>query len=256
MTRGIYTKWIIGAAFILLIVACGCILYYQHSTADDKQAAEQANKLLQEWKADKAKQTTTTEKQATHTPAESTTPTAKKPINKIGEGTETKTEPAQSAATAQTKAAEVRVSKFGFGPYPELPADFPWQDLFDPPFYSEDPNDPYKDDPIYELMYRVHVELWKRGENVEGMGTLDSTGLIYPTIRGTIYVEWIPRWKVFGKEIGRKIRYIDGHPDDIERLQSHLKEGKPLTEKDIPSDFKVLDISEGIDPYKFLNLTK
>ena len=33
MTRGIYTKWIVGAAFVLLIIAAGCIWYYQHTTA-------------------------------------------------------------------------------------------------------------------------------------------------------------------------------------------------------------------------------
>lgn len=96
----------------------------------------------------------------------------------------------------------------------------------------------------------IWVELWKRGENVEGFGTIKSTALFYPTIRGTIYVEWAPRWKVFGKGFGRTIRYIDRHPDDVERLQGVDRESE------IPSDFKVLDISEGIDPYHFLDLPR
>ena len=251
MIRDIFTnKWIIGAAFGLLIVAAGCFWYYQQTTQAYKQEAEQADKLLQQWEADKAQQTTTAEKEETNTPAESTENTAEEPTNKIGEGTETETKQAQSAAPTQTEAAEVRVSKFGFGPYPELPADFPWQDMFDPPYYTEDPDDPYKDNPNYELMDRLWVELWKRGENVEGFGTLKSTGLFYPTIRGTIYVKWIPRWKVFGKEFGRTIQYIDGHPDDMDRLESITKESE------IPSDLKVLDISEGINAYEFLNLSK
>ena len=238
MTRGIYTKWIIGGACLLLIFAGTCYWYYQHVMAIQKQALERTDKLLQEWKANKAKQTTTAEKQVTHTPAESTTPTAEKPTNNIGEGTE-------------TKATEVRVSKFGFGPYPELPADFPWPDLFDPPYYTEKPNHPYKDNPNYELMHRLWVELWKRGENIEGFGTRYSTGLFYPTIRGTIYVKWGPRRKLFGQEFGgRTIRSIDGHPDDIDRLEG------ARTENDIPSDLKVLDMSEGINPYQFLNLPK
>ena len=85
MTRGIWTKWIIGAACLLLIVAAGCFWYYQHTTAADKQAAEQTEKLLQEWEADKAKPPAETE--TTHTPAESTQNTAEKPTHKIGEGT-------------------------------------------------------------------------------------------------------------------------------------------------------------------------
>ena len=152
---------------------------------------------------------------------------------------------------------EVRVSKFGFGPYPELPADFPWQDLFDYPYYTEDPNDEYKDDPDYELMHRVRVELWKRGEKVLGMSTSRRTGLFYPTIPGTIYVEWGPRWKIFGQEIGRKIRSVKGDPDDLKSLRAMREEdGRPLLESDIPSHLKVLDISEGIDPYDFLDLPK
>ena len=86
MTHGIYTKWIIGAAFGLLIVAAGCYWYYQHTTAPYKAEAEQAEKLLQQWEADKAKTPTTADKEVTQAPADSTTSTAEKPINKIGEG--------------------------------------------------------------------------------------------------------------------------------------------------------------------------
>lgn len=251
MTRSIWTKWIIGAAILLLIIAAGCFLWYQHTTAPYKAEADKDDKLLKQWEADKAKPTTTAEKVSTKIPIESRTSTAEKPITKEAVvNTETETKQVQTVVPVQIAAAKVRVSKFGFGPYPELPADFPWQDLFDPPYYSEDPVHPYKDVLEYELMDRIWVELWKRGEYVEGMGTLESTGLFYPTIRGTIYVEWAPRWKVFGKGFGRKIRYIDGHPDDIDRLEGVKRHNE------IPSDLKVLDISEGIDAYEFLNLSK
>ena len=251
MIRDIFTnKWTIGAIGILILFAGACYLYYQQTTAHDREHTAQAYKQLQEWKDNKAqKPTIKTDQESTETPAESITQTAEKPINKgntkVGNNTEPDTQQADVPATNKA-----RVSAFGFGPYPELPADFPYQDLFDPPYYSEDPDDPYKDDPDFELMHRVGVELWKRGENVEGMGTIESTGLFYPTIRGTIYVEWAPRWKVFGKGFGRTIRSIDGHPDDLDRLKNVNRESQ------IPSDLKVLDISEGIDPYEFLNLPR
>lgn len=251
MIRDIFTnKWIIGAVFLLLIFAGACYWYYQDTTAIHKRALERANKVFQEWEADKAKATTTAEKEVTNTPADNETLTAEKPLTTDAGVTITpEAKQAQSAAPAQTEAVEVRVSKFGFGSYPELPPDFPWQDLFDPPYYTEDPDHPYKDVPDYELMHRIWVELWKRGEKVEGFGTIESTGLFYPTIRGTIYVRWGPRRKLFGQEFGgRKIRYIDGHPDDIARLEG------VSTESDIPSDLKMLDISEGINAYEFLNL--
>ena len=256
MKRSIFNKWIIGAACLLLIFAGVCIWFYQQNVEIQKLSAyirEQSEKRMLKWEANKAKPPTTSDKVSTHTHAENTTSTVEKPLTTDAE-VPTKPEPkqAQSTAPVQTEAVEVRVSKFGFGPYPELPPDFPWQDLFDPPYYTEDPDHPYKDNPDYELMDRIWVELWKRGERgVVGMGGMESTRLFYPTIRGTIYVRWGPRRKIFGQEYGgRKIRYIDGHPDDIDRLEG------VRTESDIPSDLKVLDISEGIDAYEFLKLPR
>ena len=235
MTRGIYTKWIIGAVFMLLIVATGCILYYQHTTAADKHAAAQAEKRLETWQADKAKPPTPAKTESTKPPVESTTPTA-----------EAETE----QTSTPTDTDEVLLSKFGFGPYPEVPADFPWQEVFGPSYNRSNAD--------YELMDRVSVELWKQGEHVEGISSEDDTGLFYPTIRGTIYVEWGSRWEVLGKGFGRKVRGLTGHPDDLKSLQDLIqsREGSPLLESDIPSHLKVLDMSEGIDPYKFLDLPK
>ncbi|MDE0482847.1 MAG: hypothetical protein OXI67_09735 [Candidatus Poribacteria bacterium] len=165
----------------------------------------------------------------------------------------------QTDASAQTEETpEVRVSKFGFGPYPEIPPDFPYPDLFDPqdhPYYADDPNHPYKDNPNYELSYRVWVELWKRGEKVNG--TYSSGGLLYPAYPDTVYVEWIPRWTIFGFGIGRKIRSMTGPAAVGEALNAHRQLGRPLLESDIPDGIKILDKSEsGIDPYEFLDLPK
>lgn len=247
----ISNKWIIGAVVLLMIIAGMCFFWYQRITARYEEEAAEFSEFVRQWEIDRKANAKNrrAETSLTQQPANNK-PTAEKPKSDTTAITD-KIGPTQTdTTTPTTENQEVRVSKFGFGPYPELPADFPWQDLFDPPYYSEDPNDEYKDNPNYELMHRLWVELWKRGEKVEGMGRLGSTGLFYPTIRGTIYVKWAPRWKVFGQEIGRKIRYIDGHPDDMARLRD------AETERDIPSDLKVLDISEGIDPYTFLDLPK
>ena len=252
MIKNIYTRWILGGIALLIIIAGGCYLWYQHSLADERKAAADAQKLLRQSEIEKSEKSNVAE-QAADAPAESSTPTVEKPVNKGTAKVDNDTESGGTteAPTQTAETAEVRVSKFGFGPYPEIPPDFPWQDLFDPPYYADDPNHLHKDDPDYELMYRLRVELWKRGERgVEGFGKLNSTGLFYPTIRGTIYVEWAPRWKVFGKGFGRTIRYIDGHPDDLKRLRSVDRESE------IPSDIKVLDISEGIDAYEFLDLPR
>ena len=59
-------------------------------------------------------------------------------------------------ATEETPAENVPVSPFGFGPYPEIPMDYPhlenWDQIAD------------EDDPEWELMARVMIKLWKQGE--------------------------------------------------------------------------------------------
>ena len=250
MLRDIFTnKWIIGGVILLLIIACVCIWYYLYAESIHRQLLQEALDDAEAYRQSRSPKTDTSRK-TTDTAAKSNTPTAEKPVNKttaeVRNNTAAKTE--QSAAPGETEAAEVRVSKFGFGPYPELPADFPHQDLFDPATHSH---------PDYELMHRVWVELWKQGERgVSGMSTSRRTGLFYPTIPGTVYVEWGPRWKVFGVEVGRRIRHIKGDPDDMTALRAAREEGRPLLESDIPSHLKVLDMSEGIDPYTFLDLPK
>ena len=42
----------------------------------------------------------------------------------------------------------------------------------------------------------------------------------------------------------------------MEVLRDGSEDGRPLLESDIPSHLKVLDMSEGIDPYDFLDLPK
>ena len=238
MTRGIWTKWIIGAVFILLIVATGCILYYQHTTAADKHAAAQTDKLLETWKADKAKPPTPAETESTKPPAE--TPNAEKPANKIGEGTETNTDktakPVNIATSEKDNTEEVKVSPHGFGPYPEVPEDFPeevnWSD------YEDDP-------PIFELMVRVQIKLWKQGHRTEGIG--EEGGLLYPISRGIVYIRWS------GSGDDKYISRLTGHPrDDLSDDVVHQIESGT-----IPAGLTVYEKDKmGIDPYKFLNLQR
>ena len=252
MTRGIWTKWIIGAAIGLIIVAIGCILYYQYTTAPYKAEADKDDKLLQQWKANKAKTPTTADKELPNTPAESTENTAEKPTNNIGEETKTNTdkstEPVNIATPEQENTEEVEVSPFGFGPYPEVPADFiggerHWE------IYT---------DPEHELLDRVWIKLWKQGIKAEGI-TTERNGLFYPIIKGVAYVEY----DTFHRRDGSTERYISdltGHPDDFDfhnDLGDNPEDYDVLYESDIPSHITIYTYPDGgIDPYQFLDLPK
>ncbi len=251
MTQGIWTKWIIGAAIGLIIVAIGCILWYQHTTAEYKAEVDKDDKLLKQWKAGKAKQTTTAEKEETNTPAESITPTAEKPTIKIGEETETNTDKPTDIPSIRTDGTEEpKISPHGFGPYPRVPKDYlltcgptSWQmmDLFGGPPPTRE----------IELIDRVMVKLWQEGDTKIQGGTFEN-GKVYVYYRDRVYV----RYSTITNFDGTTSRYISewGSHSDVpaptqeEALAGHIPEGLEVIDLDIEDP--------GIEPYSFLGLDK
>ncbi len=135
---------------------------------------------------------------------------------------------------------DVPVSAYGFGPYPELPPEFP-EDYWDGISKK------------HELISRVWMKLLEQGVDVVGASM--QNGLVYPNIRGTIYVEW--DWNGTKRYISRMM----GDPDTARRIRNlHDPDAYPLqpsTEKDIPADITVVNLPDGgIDPYQFLGLKK
>ena len=134
--------------------------------------------------------------------------------------------------SAESQVSEdVPVSPHGFGAYPEVPADFPedvnWSD------YEEDL-------PIYELMTRVQIKLWKQGHRA--MGISEENGVMYPVIRGRVYIKW--------SRSGKEVLEVTGHPTDMsDAIVNQIESGI------IPAGLTVLNYdTAGIDPYEFLNL--
>ena len=126
---------------------------------------------------------------------------------------------------------DVPVSAHGFGPYPEVPADFPvnvnWS-TYETKL------------PIFELMARVQIKLWEQGHNVTGIS--QENGVMHPIIRGTVYIEW--------SRDGKEVLGITGHPDDMSDAVVDQ-----ITSGNIPTWLTVLDFdTTGIDPYQFLDL--
>ena len=253
MNRDIFTnKWTIGAIGILILFAAACYLYYQQTTAHDREQTAQAEKQLQQWKANKEpKPTIKAEAEETQTPAESTTPTAEKPITTDTTVVTKNTDPTQGQADvpAQTaETADVPVSPYGFGPYPEVPIDFPF------PVEWNFPNS----DADHELMARVAIKLWTQG--IETMGVTMGGGLVYPNYIDTVYISWGETTDDDGNPI-QYIHRLGGYPPAclriIENNIARLGERGTRTAADIPSDVTVKLYDEaGIDPYTFLELPK
>ncbi|MCG9129439.1 hypothetical protein JT359_17765 [Candidatus Poribacteria bacterium] len=141
------------------------------------------------------------------------------------------------------KSIEKPVSFNGFGPFPEIPADYPAQNIWDHPESLT---------VAHELLLRVQIKLWKQG--IHALGGAMKDGKIYVNIPGTVYVEWKDRVK----SDGTVERYATGLSGDSEAgkvLRDIIISKGVLTESDLPPGIKIIDSSDGgIDPYQFLDL--
>ncbi len=236
-------KWIIGAIAFIIIFAGACYLWYQHDTAPYRQEAANAKQLLRQSEIEKSEKSKVVKRTA-DAPVESTTPTAEK------QGTETTAEVKNNTEAAEQQSetpsenvaeSEVRVSPFGFGPFPEVPEDYPSVIVWLQSDYEELPSHAQKN---LELMSRVLIKLWASGEKgFRGASTYN--GKVYPYYYNTVYI------KVSEYELpdGTKSQYI-----------SRRKSGPHVNTDGVdllnpPSHLRVLDLdSSGIDPYQYLNL--
>lgn len=242
-----------GAIFCVLIVT-DSLLYSWHVERGIREDEARTKRFLQQLETNKAVRTT---QQAEETDisvvgqprAPVATENGSEPMSKETDSSptddmnsvDTAAERFPDAAASEDIAADMLVSPHGFGPYPEVPEDFPGAEHFSwDTFYDESPTQ--------ELMLRTRIKLWNQGIPVTGIVS-KSNGLLYPIVRGTIYVKW--------SRNGDYITSVTSHPDDMDRIDRFNGDLFGLsTLDDIPSDIKVLDFNEGIDPYQFLNLQR
>ena len=77
-------------------------------------------------------------------------------------------------------------SPFGFGNFPDIPSDFPRQDVWDYFWKLYDKDEQTAEN--YELINRVVIQLWKEGGSAPG-GVL-KRGKVYPLDNNTAYITW------------------------------------------------------------------
>ena len=222
------------AALIVFVIAAGGFIYWQLSEMQQfkKQAVQEtaeAEELLRQLMMKKSKKVSKTgnkaEQATSVTPAESKTLTAEQSLIKTAQN-----ETESSAETTET--ANVPVSPFGFGTYPEIPVDYP----FNVNWESKNKRG--------ELAARVMIKAWSKGERFVGAKTDGETGKLYLNYPNTVYVQYtetvLPNGSIY------KTRRVSG-PSSIV---------PPPLGTDFPPDIRVLDYdSEGIDPYEYLGIS-
>ena len=241
---------LLGALILFCVIAGGFTLWYHHEMK--KLAAEdEAFKQRQEERNMAPSSTPTVTIDAPEAEWLVEEPTHPGDTAEMSQDTPAQPEPIKeavdsdaefsSAAPNEENAEDVPVSPYGFGPYPPLPAGWgpeTWNNI----------------SANHELMARVEVKLISQGINVEGSAMED--GLVYPIIKGILYVKW--RTSLGPNGVERYISDTLGHPDDGDRIASIKEErGMDFTENDIPSDIKLVPFEEGgINAYEFLGLQR
>ncbi|MYB96014.1 hypothetical protein F4054_20285 [Candidatus Poribacteria bacterium] len=140
------------------------------------------------------------------------------------------------------------VSPFGFGPYPDVPADFriplSWN-LPEETLAKWDENIQIQ----MELMGRVFIKLWNQGHTGLGGGTFEN-GLVLPLYPRTAYVLYEEEWT--------KEDFGDSHTTTVEILADSSvseKEKEQIRNGETPTGIRILDYQlDGINPYTFLDL--
>ena len=212
----ITNKWIIGAIALLIFFTVAFVLLIRSDTAINKQlereAAESAE-MLHQWEA------TQKAEQAAATLVESETPTAEK----------TTTNP----DTLSEETEDVRVSPYGLGPYPKVPKEWKFPDLW---AHVKSKNE--------ELLERVHIKAWNEGKRYSSIG-MEEDGLITAVERGTVIVQW------------------ETAPDGTKRICRALSDPKDLPQgiytrlSDFPSHLNVVNREDvAIDPYEYLGMER
>ena len=151
--------------------------------------------------------------------------------------------------TAEVVEETQPVSPFGFGPYPEVPSDFPHEPIWEEDMEANISQFGSESMKEAELMDRVLIKLWNQGHRATS-ASKHSNGLVYPSFPNTVFV----RWDYIEEEDGTITRYARRISSGAEVSDSDLND---LGEGIIPPGIKVLDYdSDGIDPYTFLNLNQ
>ena len=148
---------------------------------------------------------------------------------------------------------EVRVSPYGFGPYPEVPVGFP--DRLSPVWtWPEEKLERIVGrEKSFELMHRVLIKLWNQGnQDFVGVSLADDNGKVYPTYPNVAYVIWSESKDLNGKVRFRYPAYVVAGPNVPRRTSKDFSEGRGY-----PPHVTVLDReTAGIDPYQFLGLQR
>ena len=234
------SKFIISALLVCGLIVTACLLWSWHGHRELAEQEAKHAQFLQRITSQKAAPTVQVPGQ-TETERERLDDTAKEGLPEMEtfladtatssvEQVSSQSEPIDKEAPIET----VRVSPFGFGPYPEVPEGCPvprniW----------------HASDAQMELLFRVAIQKWNEGERFNGCST--GEGKVYLHYPNTVYIQYgEPEVNDSGILI-RPITHVISA--NIGMSPQQMRAGE------IPAGIRVLEYGkDGIDTYEYLDL--
>ena len=246
-------KWFLGGVGFLIVLSVACYFWYQHDIAPERKAAAEAEKMLRQSQIAKKSEMDSEAEEAADESVESDMKFAKKPVTETTPMTEDIAPTHAQNETEIAETAEVRVSPYGFGSYPEVPNGF--IDAVGKPFWllpdellRQRRKPPSRN---VELMQRVMVKLWKQGRTDVEAAFMDGDK-VRVHFKNRAYV----RYSTVETFDGKKVRYISSWRAGNSVSQPQPGDVYPPGEKDVSPGVELIDMDKapGIDPYEFLGL--
>lgn len=255
MFRDILTnKWVIGGVVFLIVFSVACVFWYRYDTAPFRKATVETEKLLHH--SEKYQKAYTKSKAAEQASGlvsvESITPTSEKLITETDDTRKNSSvfgNPKGGLIETQSteKTDAVKVSPYGFGPYPEVPDGF-LEDMLPSWEWSEEKKLKFGPEHMrnQEAIDRVLIKLWNQGDQ-EFHGAVGDYNTVYPLYPNIVYI----KWNEIELPDGRTHREISGYLA-AEGFPTLTMEQRMKGE--IPTGYRVLDMNEdGINVSEFLN---
>lgn len=145
---------------------------------------------------------------------------------------------------AETLPDPPRESPHGLGPYPDIPPDYPRQNVWER--LEQSYYDGYANI-SHELINRVLIKYWNQGGKTGAGVHSGANGRVYPLFKDTVYV----KWSEVELEDGSRETYLGSY-----LCHGSLADYEESVEKGTqPSWMKVVLYEDGgVDPYSFLDL--
>lgn len=251
-------KWTIAGIAFLMLFAGACYFWYQHTTAQYERDVVNIAEFTRHSNNSQKPNSSKTGQAPDTTSVENTNQHADEQINVAPENAEIRNTEIVTPSidhhdhTHHTEHTDIYVSAHGFGPFPQIPADYPrgviWSNR------SNYESLPAEHRINLELLQRVMVKAWSDGDKGFHGGRL-TNGKVLLMRPNTVYV----KYSEYTKPDGTVHRYISqgkGNQETTALLKSH-PDYPFLTPQMLPDNIKVENIeSIGIDPYQYLGLNK